>query len=96
MHGRWAYAGHITLGEARVVVKLTRLLGSVDVCHGHKVLPLQDIIATSAAFTKGRSAAPSLNYLARQRGATAVAADIGVMLPWVQTSVQPPDEISRL
>ena len=34
-HGRWAYADHITLGEARVVVKLTRLLGSVDVCHGH-------------------------------------------------------------
>ena len=30
MHGRWAYADHITVGEARVVVKLTWLLGSVD------------------------------------------------------------------
>ena len=27
MHGKWAYAEYITLGEARVVVKLTRLLG---------------------------------------------------------------------
>ena len=96
MHGRWAYADHITLGEARVVVKLTRLLGSVDICHGHQVISLQDNMATSGAFTKGRSAAPSLNYLVRQRGATAVAADIGVMLPWVQTSLQPADEISRL
>ena len=60
------------------------------------VLSLQDNMATSGAFTKGRSAAPSLNFLARQRGATAVAADLGVMLPWVQTSLQPADEISRL
>ena len=64
MHGKWAYADHITLGEARVVVKLTRLLGSVGFCHGHKVLSLQDNMATSVAFTKGRSAAPSLNLLA--------------------------------
>ena len=68
MHGRWAYADHIILGEARVVVTLTRLLGSVDVCHGHEAISLQDNMATSGAFTNGRSAAPSLNYLARQRG----------------------------
>ena len=47
MHGKWAYSDHITLGEARVVVKLTRLLGSVDACHGFKVASLQDNMATS-------------------------------------------------
>ena len=95
-HGRWAYQDHITLGEARSVVKLTRTIGSVRSCHGHKVASLQDNMATSGAFSKGRSCAPSLNYLARQKGATAVAADLVVLLPWVQTSIQPADEISRL
>ena len=96
MHGKWAYSDHITLGEARVVVKLTRLLGSVDACHGFKVASLQDNMATSGAFSKGRSCAPALNYLARQRGATAIAANLVIMLPWVPTSIQPADEICRL
>ena len=96
MQGLWKYTDHITLGEARVVVKLIRLLGSHCGCHGHKVLSLQDNMATSGAFSKGRSAAPSLNYLARQRGATAVAVDISLLLPWDQTSIQPADEITRL
>ena len=94
--GLWSYSDHITLGEARVVVKLVRLLGSHGGCHSHKVLSLQDNMSTSGAFSKGRSAAPALNYLARQRAATSVAADISLLLPWVQTSIQPADEISRL
>ena len=96
MHGKWRYADHITLGEARVVVKLIRLISSIKQCHGFKVLSLEDNMACSGAFGKGRSCSPALNFLARQRSASAIAAEVVMLLPWVQTSIQPAVEISRL
>ena len=94
--GLWKYEDHITLGEARAVVRLVRVLGSCVGTHGHKVVTLQDNMATSGAFTKGRSAAPALNYLARQRAATSIGADMAALLPWIESSLQPADELSRL
>ncbi len=93
---RWCFADHITLGESRAVVRLVRGIAAVPSAHRHKIISLPDNRATAGSFAKGRSPAPALNFLLRQRAAAAVAAQLQIMLPWVQTSAMAADGLSRL
>ena len=93
--GIWRFADHITVGEGRAVVRLVRLLASVKEAHGHRVGSLQDNSLVSGASSKGRSPSPALNYLARVKVASSLAADLQTLLPWVQTTRQTADAISR-
>ena len=93
--GRWLWSDHITLGEARAVLRLLRILASVSRAHGHKVLSLQDNAATAGSMAKGRSPAPALNCLLRRRASMTLAADIQLGLLWVETGKMPADEASR-
>ena len=49
----------------------------------------------SGSFTKGRSPAPAVNHLARQRSALCIASAIGLVLPWVPSTEQTADDIYR-
>ena len=91
---RWG-ASAPALGEGRAVVKLVRGLASCPAAHGHKAASLQDNTAVSGSFSKGRSAAPALNYLARQRAGSSLASGVQVLLPWVESARQPADGLSR-
>ena len=93
--GRWAVADHITLGDSRTVVKLLALLASDFNWHRSRIISLQDNRPTAGALTKGRSAAPALNLLCRQKAAYGLAAQIQVLLPWVESSKMPADDLSR-
>ena len=93
--GRWRYSDHITLGEARAVVKLCELLVLCPGAFRAQGTSLQDNGAVSGSFTKGRFTAPSLNYLLRRRGAHALAAQLRLLLPWVVTPDMPADDLSR-
>ena len=81
--GRWVYSDHVTLGESRAVNKILDLLRNHGACHEHKVLALQDNMATSGAYMKGRSPAPALNFLLRKRAGRCLAVRIQLLLPWV-------------
>ena len=94
--GRWASADHITLGEGRAVVRLTRRLAAAAAWHNTFVISLQDNQPICGAFTKGRSPAWHLLRLCRQKAASVLAANLRLLLPWVQTSLQPADYDSRL
>ena len=59
-------------------------------------MSLQDNAAVSGAFAKGRSSAVALNYLLRKRSAVALAFELTLYLPWVQTEHMPADWLSRL
>ena len=93
--GRWAYEDHITLGEARAVVRLLRSLASTSRFHLKKVISLEDNAATAGSLAKGRSPSPALNYLCRQRAATTLASRLTLVLPWTETSRMPADDVSR-
>ena len=94
--GRWRFADHITLGEARTVVKLLRLLCAAPGAHRSKTLSLQDNLATVGSFTKVRSPAPSIAFLLRQRTAVTLAGELHAILPWIQTSAMAADGASRM
>ena len=93
--GRWQWEEHITLGEGRAVLKLLNALAGETRCHRHRVLSLQDNRPVAGAFGKGRSTAGSLNRLCRQKASLAVAAEISLLLPWVQSPKMPADALSR-
>ena len=93
--GRWRLQDHITLGEGRAVIRLLDLIASNRRCHRHKVLSLQDNRPISGSVAKGRSSAPTLNRLCRQKCAISLAAEIKLMLPWLQSAAMPADELSR-
>ncbi len=77
------FSDHIMLGETRSVGCLCRGLAQCASAHRCKVMSLQDNGATAGACAKGRSPAPALNFLLRQRIASLVAAEVSAMLPWV-------------
>lgn len=92
--GLWVWEDHITLGEARAVIRrldLMLLCGETSI----KSVSLQDNMAVAGAYAKGRSGAVLLNYLARRRAARTIAGGIRDYLPWVETSKQPADKTSR-
>ena len=93
--GRWKYRDHITLGEARAHVRIVQALASKAEAHRHRILALEDNMATAASMAKGRSPAIALNFFCRRRAAVALAAEILVTAPWVETSVMPADGASR-
>ena len=80
----------------RSVVFLALVLASHVCVHRHKFLALEDNMSTAGAWTKGRSSSPLLNYLLRRKSASLLAAEIQLLLPWVETTLQPADELSRV
>ena len=95
-HGRWLFTDHVTFGESRAVNNILGFLCSNELCHGFKILSLQGNMATAGPYMKGCSPAPALNFLLRKRAGLCLAARIQLLLPWVETSVQPADGLSRL
>ncbi len=94
--GRWNKADHITLGEGRAHFKLIQSLASVGDTHNARIVALQDNFAISGSMSKGRSPAPSLNYLVRRRSAHSLASNILIASPWIETSLMPADYASRM
>ena len=93
--GRWRATDHITLGEARTVVQLMSIVTRDPRSHRHKIISLQDNRPVAGSFAKGRSTAPTLNRACRQRASYALAADLQVLLPWIQSKLMPADGLSR-
>ena len=93
--GRWKWDDHITLGEARAVVRLTARLATFAGAHRSRIISLQDNLPTTCSMTKGRSPKHQLNYLIRRRAASSLGASLQVLLPWVQSKLQVADEASR-
>jgi len=93
--GRWRGTDHITLGEARSVVRLLRRVAAHPRWHHTFLVSLQDNQPVVGCFTKGRSPAPHLNRLCRQKAAVLLAINSKLLLPWVESSGQPADGDSR-
>ena len=93
--GRWTFGDHITLGEARAVLRLLVRLSNCASCHRSKILSLEDNSPVSGAWAKGRSPAPALNFLLRKRCSFCVAAQLNTILPWTETKLMPADDLSR-
>ena len=93
--GRWSSKDHITLGEARVVVRLVRRVVGSKLWHDRIVLSLQDNSSVAGAFGKGRSPSLPLLRLCRQKSAACLLANLRLVLPWVNTALQPADGASR-
>eukprot|EP00438_Fugacium_kawagutii_P028962 Skav210523 [mRNA] locus=scaffold3045:172599:178253:+ [translate_table: standard] len=80
--GRWKFDEHITLGEARTVLKLLRMIATNEEHHDSVIFSLQDNRPTSCSMTKGRSPSFALNRILRQRAAVCLAARLRHFLPW--------------
>ena len=96
LSGRWNFSDRIELGEARATLRLLRLLATFSGAHRTRLISLEDNSAFGGASAKGRSPAPALNYILRQMTAVCRLCRFIVILPWVQSAVQPADEASRL
>jgi hypothetical protein len=94
--GRWKIKDHVTLGEARGVLAILDLWSSRKSLHRARIISLQDNQGVSGSFTKGRSPAPALNFLCRRRAGRSLAAQLWMLLPWVQSDLMPADRDSRL
>jgi hypothetical protein len=94
--GRWAFPDAIMLGEGRAVIRMLDVLLLWEPAFRAKILSLQDNQSVSGAFLKGRSPAPSMNYLCRKKTARTLAAAWRLLLPWVETTRQVADYLSRL
>ena len=77
------------------MVKLLEIVTRNDRCHRSKLLSLQDNRPICGSFGKGRSTAPALNRLCRQRIALCVAGEVQILLPWTQSALMPADDLSR-
>ena len=95
LQGRWNAPDHITLGEARTVTKLVRQMACKAKAHRHVVISLQDNQPVSFSHAKGRATSWALNRVMRQKAASTISAQIRLLLPWVQSALQPADDISR-
>ena len=95
-HGRWKFTDHITLGEARSVVKLLRILSQIPQCHQHHLIVLEDNMAVCGSAAKGRSSSYPLNAVLRVLCAFLVACRFRISLPWTDTHRMPADWLSRL
>ena len=93
--GRWKHGDHITLGECRAVLKLLRRAALTPEMHESMVISVQDNVATSCAFKKGRSSSFPILRILRQRAAITLACSIRVFLPWCESKLQPADAASR-
>ncbi len=93
--GRWQWSDAIVLGEGRAAVKLVRIIASSPGLHEQVAISLQDNMALAGAWLKGRSPTRELNFLLRERAAGSLASGTRVILPWVETRLQPADDLSR-
>ena len=93
--GRWRYGDHITLGEARTVLKLLQRLAAWPSIHGCAVFSLQDNQPTACSMAKGRSPSYALNRILRQKAAVCLASQMRLFLPWTESAKQPADGLSR-
>ena len=93
--GRWIYREHIMLTEGRATNILLQKLAAQTDFHGQRVISLNDNLGWCAATQKGRSPAYSLNQQLRRRAALAIASDIQLLHPWVDTARMPADWLSR-
>ena len=94
--GRWRLQDGIILGEPRAVNKLLNALSIFPGTQNSKILNLQDNMAVAGASSKGRSSAEPLNRTLRKRAAIMLAKPIRMIVPWVQSALQPADRGSRL
>jgi hypothetical protein len=94
--GKWSHLDHITLGESRTVVRLLQMITREPGCRRHLCLTLQDNMPTACSMMKGRSPSPSLNYLLRKKAGLCLLAAVRVLLPWVESRLQPANEESRI
>jgi len=93
--GRWKFADAIALGESRAVIRLLQMLARNQEAHGHQVLNLEDNMVAAYSFAKGRSSTHPLNFLLRRRCALCLASNLRILLPWLETDLEPADGISR-
>ena len=89
-----ARSRHISLGEARAVLVLLRLLSALPAALGCRFLSLEDNMAVAGAWRKGRSPPFGLNRLLKRRAAMTLATGIVMLLPWIDTLRMPADRIS--
>ena len=95
-YGRWRFHDHITIGEARAVVRLLKRLAMFPHFSRSMIISLQDNLPTACAMSKGRSSSYPLLRIIRQKSATCLASGLRLFLPWVQSAKQPADNASRL
>ncbi len=94
LKGRYGTHDHIMYGEGRAVVKAVDLVARTG-ARELFISSLQDNNAVSGSFTKGRSSNAGLNFLCRKFASVVLAARLWVLLPWVQSALQPADYLSR-
>ena len=94
-HGRWSERDHITLGEARAVLRALEPIAADAKLHRRRLTSMEDNMACAGAFEKGRSSSGPLNFLLRRRAALCAAAELQIALPWVETSRMTADGLSR-
>ena len=94
--GVWRYTDHITCGEARAHFKALQAMASNIRLHRRRYIFLEDNFPVAAAYSKGRATSHALNFYCRRRSASSLASQIFSALPWVQTSLMPADDASRL
>ena len=94
--GRWQFHDHITLGEGRAAIRVLQIISQFSALHNKTHINLEYKQPILASFAKGRSPAVGLNYLLRKRAGICAACNVQIMLPWIETSRMPVDEISRL
>ena len=94
--GRWKAADHITLGEARSMYKVCQIMSVCPECRNFKVISLQDNWAVSGSHSKGRSTSWPLNFIHRKKTALLLSMSSRLMLPWIETSKQVADYLSRI
>lgn len=94
--GRWQFGDHITIGEARVVVRLLTRVAAWPALQDRFLFSLQDNRPTACSMMDGRSPSFSLNRILRQKAAICLAGGLRVGLPWVESAKQPADKASRL
>ena len=94
--GRWRYGDHITIGEARVVVRMLTRVAAWPSLQDHFLFSLQDNRPTACSMMKGRSPSFALNRVLRQKAAICLAGGLRVGLPWVESAKQPADKASRI
>ena len=87
---------HITLGEGRAVIRLLDIVTRHRDFFRKKIISLEDNRPVACSMTKGRSPSPPLKYLLRRKAARCIAAQITLLLPWVETTRMPADHLSRL
>lgn len=93
--GRWRASDHITLGETRAYLKMMDTLILLPSTHSSKIIAFQDIFVASAAAHKGRSVSIPPNFLLRKKASRTLAASWRLPLPWIDTTRQPADRLSR-